>query len=120
MRRLDQDLDASPVRLRIAASQKDLPLHPARPQRAVRFIEKHLPKKGASVSSADLSLHTKDDLFDLLAVLAFERANGSTPHRPLRWEVKPARAENGLEPDKIPVDTLAGRRVERFILERIA
>ena len=90
------------------------------PQRAFRFIEKHLPKKGASVSSADLSLHTEDDLFDLLAVLAFERANGSAQHRPMRWAVRPARAESGLEPDKIPVDTMAGRRVERFMLERIA
>jgi hypothetical protein len=90
------------------------------PQRAVRFMEKHLPKRGTSISSAELSLHTEDDLFDLLAVLAFERANGSAPHHPLRWEVKPARTNDGVEPAKIPVDRLAGRRVERFILERIA
>jgi hypothetical protein len=90
------------------------------PQRAMRFLEKHLPKKGASISSAELSLHTEDDLFDLLAVLAFERANGSAPHHPLRWEVKPARTNDGVEPANIPVDRLAGRRVERFILERIA
>jgi len=99
---------------------RHLNLNAITPQRAFRFIEKHLPKKGASVSSADLSLHTEDDLFDLLAVLAFERANGSAQHRPMRWAVRPARAESGLEPDKIPVDTMAGRRVERFMLERIA
>jgi hypothetical protein len=90
------------------------------PQRAVRFMERHLPKRGTSISSAELSLHSEDELFDLLAVLAFERANGSAPHHPLRWEVKPARTNDGVEPAKIPVDRLAGRRVERFILERIA
>jgi hypothetical protein len=90
------------------------------PQRAVRFIEKHLPKQGTTISSAELHLHTEDDLFDLLAVLAFERANGNTPHHPLRWEVTPSRAGDGVDPAKIPLDTLSGRRVERFTLERIA
>jgi hypothetical protein len=99
---------------------RHLNLNAITPQRAVRFIEKHLPMSGASISSAKLSLSTEDDLFDLLAVLAFERANGSTPHRPVRWSIKPARSENGVEPEKVPTDILAGRRVERFLLERIA
>ena len=99
---------------------RNLNLSTITPQRAVRFIERHLPKQGATVSSAELHLHTEDDLFDLLAVLAFERANGNTPHQPLRWEITPARSENGINPAKIPLDTLAGRRVERFTLERIA
>ena len=99
---------------------RNLNLNLITPQRAVRFIEKHLPQSGATISSEELSLHTEDDLFDLLAVLSFERANGSAPHRPLRWEVTPARAMDGVEPAKIPVDTLAGRRVERFTLERTA
>jgi hypothetical protein len=99
---------------------RNLNLNLITPQRAVRFIEKHLPQKGARLTSGELSVHTEDDLFDLLAVLAFDRANGSTPHRPLRWEIVPARMNDGVEPENIPVDMLAGRRVERFILERIA
>jgi hypothetical protein len=99
---------------------RNLNLNLITPQRAVRFVEKHLPKKGTKVSSSELSLHTEDDFFDLLAILAFERANGSTPHHQLRWEVKPARMDDGVYPANIPVDRLAGRRVERFILERIA
>lgn len=90
------------------------------PQRAGRLVEKLLPERGASLTSADLHLRNEDDLLDLLAVLAFERASGSTPHRPVRWEVTAARTENGLEPDKIPTDAQAGRRVEQFTLKRIA
>jgi len=90
------------------------------PQRAVRFMEKHLPNKGARISSAELALHTEDDLFDLLAVLAFERASSSAPHHQLRWTVIPARNNDGVVPANIPLDSLAGKRVERFTLERIA
>ena len=99
---------------------RNLNLSTITPQRAARFIERHLPKQGTTVSSAELHLHTEDDLFDLLAVLAFERANGITPHHPLRWEITPARSEDLVDPAKVPLDTLAGRRVERFTLERIA
>lgn len=89
------------------------------PQRAGRFIQQHLAKKGDVLRSEELELQTEDDLLDLLAVLAFDRASGETPHRPLRWKVSAARAELGLEPQKIPTDRQSGRRVERFILERI-
>lgn len=90
------------------------------PQRAGRFIAAHLPKPGSVVHSDNLQLHTEDDLLDLLAVLAFDRASGETPHRPVRWQVNPARREHGLEPDKLRSDALAGHRVEHFTLERIA
>ncbi len=89
------------------------------PQRAARFIERHLPEKGARVSTETLRVLIEDDLLDLLAVLAFDRgpsANGS--HRTVRWRVHPIRADLGTEPARIPRDAEAGRMMERFTLER--
>jgi hypothetical protein len=90
------------------------------PQRGGRFVEKHLPDKGARLSTAEMRLHNEDDLLDLLAVIAFERAVGSTPHKPLRWRVSTQRDAHGLEPEKIPTDRLGGRRIERLTIERLA
>lgn len=90
------------------------------PQRAGRFIEKYLAKKGTTISTAEFKLLAQEDLYDLFAVLAYERASGSTPQRPVRWRVMQSRAELGLEPDAIPCDHLAGRAVERFSIERTA
>lgn len=90
------------------------------PQRAGRFVEERLPAKGARLSTADFSLATEDDLFDLLAVLAFERATGVQSHRPLRWRIHSARSEHGLEPERIVSDKQADHQIERFTIERTA
>ena len=90
------------------------------PQRAGRFIEHYLPEKGARASTADLRINTESDLLDFLAVLAYERASGGRSHKPIRWRIDTARREHGLEPEKIPIDAVAGRRVERLTIERIA
>lgn len=95
-------------------------LYAITPQRAGRFIETHLPAIGARLSTAEMRLHNEDDLLELLAVLAFERAAGSTPHKPLKWRVDTQRGAHGLEPDKIPLDRLGGRRIERLTIERTA
>lgn len=95
-------------------------LYAVTPQRAGRFIEKLLPERGGSLSTSDLRLATEDELLDLLAALAFERATGAVPHHPVRWQVESERATHGLEPDSIPTDLIAGRRIERLRIERIA
>lgn len=95
-------------------------LYAVTPQRAGRLIEKFLPDKGATLSTADLKLNTEDDLLDFLAVLAYDRASGKHGHKPIRWRIHTARLEHGLEPEKIPTDIIAGRRVERLTIERIA
>jgi hypothetical protein len=95
-------------------------LYAVTPQRAGRLIERLLPEKGATVSTSDLHLSTEDDLLDFLAVLAYERASGNRAHKPVRWRIQTARHEHGLEPEKIPTDTVAGRRVERLNIERTA
>jgi hypothetical protein len=95
-------------------------LYAVTPQRAGRFIEKHLPAAGARLSTAEFKLPTEDDLLDLLAALAFERAASSTPLKPLRWRISAERAEHGLEPEKIPLDRLPGRQIERLTIERLA
>jgi len=96
-------------------------LYAITPQRAARLIETLLPEKGAKVSTADFHLRTEDDLFDLLAVLAFERSKGTGDQRsrPLQWRIAQARAgDAGLEPENIPADSQAGHRIERFTIER--
>lgn len=60
-----------------------------------------------------------DELLDLLATLSFERATSATNARPVRWRIDFARTELGLMPEKIPVDTVAGCRCERFTIERL-
>jgi hypothetical protein len=95
-------------------------LYSVTPQRAGRLIEKFLPDKSATLSTADLKLSTEDDFLDFLAVLAFDRASGKRGHKPIRWRIRTARQEHGLKPEKIPTDVIAGRRVERLIIERTA
>ena len=87
------------------------------PQRAARFVGRHLPAKGARISSEALTLGGEEDLLDLLAALAFDRGAASG-QQPIAWRVIPTRADFGLEPERIPGDALGGRRFERFILER--
>jgi hypothetical protein len=90
------------------------------PQRAVRFIERHLPAKGARISTEQLHVLIEDDLLDLLAALAFDRGSASGSHRPVRWRIHPLRADFGVEPERIPRDAEAGRLVERFTIERLS
>jgi hypothetical protein len=87
------------------------------------LIEELLPEKGDRVSTADFHLRTEDDLFDLFAVLAYERSKGTGDQRsrPLQWRIHQARAgDAGLEPEKLNLDTQASRRIERFTIERTA
>jgi hypothetical protein len=89
------------------------------PQRAARLIEARLPNVGDKISTADFHLASEDDDFlDLLAVLSFHRAN--TKGRMLRWRIHSSRKELGLHPEKIPLDSQAGRLIERITIERVA
>ena len=88
------------------------------PQRAARFIEQHLPARGARISTEQLRVRLEDDLLDLLAVLAFDRGSSAGSHRPVKWKIHPVRADFGVEPERIPQDAAADRRWERFTIER--
>jgi hypothetical protein len=94
-------------------------LYSITPHRAARFVEKFLPEKGRRLSSSEFKIHTEDDLFDLFAVLCFDRASGRASFRALRWRVEFARATGGLTPEKIATDVQAGYRFERFTIERL-
>ncbi len=89
-------------------------------QRAVRFVEKHLPTKGDRISTEQLRVTADEDFLDLLAVLAFDRGPSGTEQGSVRWRVQAVRAEWGLEPARIPRDAEGGRLVERFTLERLS
>ncbi len=90
------------------------------PQRAVRFIERHLPAKGARITTEHLRLVVEDDFLDLLAVLAFDRGPAEGSHRSVRWRVHSSREDYGVEPERIQRDPEANRLVERFTVERIS
>lgn len=91
------------------------------PQRAARFVERHLPEKGTRVSTETLRLLREDDLLDLLAALSFDRGPSSAGSRRfIRWRVHAVRSDFGTEPDRIPRDAESGRLMERFTLERLA
>ena len=93
------------------------------PNRAARFIERFLPETELRMDSSQLG-HipaepiTEDDFLDILATLAFERATSALTARTVRWRVEFARTELGLQPEQIPVDTIAGYRCERFTIQR--
>lgn len=119
---VDLSLIPTPTANDILAAQDFIQRHNlsvVTPQRAERFMREYLPKPGELLRSESLHLRTEDDLLDLLAVLAYDRFNGEAAHRQIRWKVDPARAHNGLEPEKIPTDRQSGRQVERFTVERI-
>ncbi|MBN8245961.1 MAG: hypothetical protein J0L84_00805, partial [Verrucomicrobia bacterium] len=91
------------------------------PQRAARFVERHLPEKGARISTETLRLVREDDLLDLLAALSFDRGpSAAGSRRSIRWRVHAVRADFGTEPERIPRDAESGRLMERFTLERLA
>jgi hypothetical protein len=89
------------------------------PQRAARFIERHLEEKGTALSTGQLHLLLEDDLLDLLSVLAFDRGPATGSHRIVRWKIKPERGNFCTDPATVPRDLEAGRWMERFTLERI-
>jgi hypothetical protein len=88
-------------------------------QRAERLMQEYLPEPGMTLQSDALKLTTEDDLLDLLAVLTFERVNGERTKKQIHWQVDPARAHNGLEPEQIPMDSQSGHMVERFTVKRM-
>ena len=91
------------------------------PQRAAKFVERHLPEKASRVSTENLHLLCEDDLLDLFAVLAFDRGPSAVGSRKtLRWRVHPVRADFGTQPERIPRDAECGRLMERFTIERLA
>jgi hypothetical protein len=120
---VDLSIEAPPAEPDAEAAKDEIRrrnLNTLTPQRAARFIEKHLPAKGATISTENLRLVVEDDLLDLLAVLSFDRGSFSGSPRAVRWRVHPLRADFGTEPERIPHDAEAGRLMERFTLERVA
>jgi hypothetical protein len=120
---VDLDLEPPPSDTDSTAANDEIRrrnLNVLNPQRAARFVERHLPAPGARVSTEQLRVVTEDDLLDLLAVLAFDRGPAGASRRAIRWRIHSARADFGLEPERIPRDREAERLVERFTLERIS
>ena len=120
---VDLTLDSPPATADADAAKEEIRrrnLNVLTPQRAARFVEKHLPAKGARISTEHLRVTIEDDLLNLLAVLAFDRGPSATTHRPVRWRIHSARTDFGTEPERIARDPEAGRLLERFTLERIS
>jgi len=89
------------------------------PQRAARLVARLLPAKGCSIGTEEIYLDSADDLLDLLAAVAYEQAPVLAGKR-VRWSVDGLRRRNGLEPEVLAHDEMAGHRVERFSVTREA
>jgi hypothetical protein len=87
------------------------------PQRAARLVGKLIADKGGSIGTDEITLDTADDLLDLLAAVAYEHSPGLDGKR-IRWSVEGPRRTHGLQPEKVPMDTQAGHRIERFAITR--
>jgi hypothetical protein len=87
------------------------------PQRAARLVGKLIADKGGSIGTDEITLETADDLLDLLAAVAYEHSPGLDGKR-IRWSVEGPRRTHGLQPEKVPMDTQAGHRIERFAITR--
>ncbi|MCA1963524.1 MAG: DUF5716 family protein [Prosthecobacter sp.] len=97
------------------------------PQRAARLVSRLISEKGGTASTDEITLETADDLLDLLAAVAYEQAPSLSGKR-VRWSVNGPRRENGLQPEKVPMDDQSVRqegsekpvryRVERFAITR--
>ena len=90
------------------------------PQRAARFIDKHLPEKGASISTNQFRVHTDDAFLDFLAVLCFAEGRLPNKRHPISWRTHSDRRTSGTEPDKIARDTHTSRVLERLTIERLS
>lgn len=123
-----------PVDLGIAVGERDLEgdaldaqdairrhnMHVIAPTRAARFFEQREIKPGDRLSTDELDAMPEDDWLDLLAVIAFDNARRPGERAALRWKIHSPRAGQGVTPAEIPVDDVAGRRVERFSVERVS
>jgi len=120
---VDLSFQAQPTDTDLEAAKEEIRsrnLHILNPQRAARFIEKHLPAEGSRLSTDQFDVVVEDDLLDFLAVLAFDNGPAPGSRRTLRWRVQPLRAELGTEPDRIPRDPQGLHLIERLTLERLS
>ncbi len=88
------------------------------PQRAARLVNRLLPKKSKSISTADFTAADLDEMLDLLAIAAYEHAVTADGQR-IKWTITGPGKSTGLEPDKIPTDPQAGWNLERFEILRV-
>jgi len=89
------------------------------PQRAVRFLEQWVDPAGGRLSTEDIGDLPEDDWLDLLAVLAFERAQPAGARKSVRWKIDSPRRDGGVTPASIPMDRVGEHAVERVTIERL-
>jgi hypothetical protein len=132
---LDFDLpdeNTAADRARLIDSLRRQQLNQLSPRRALRFVEKHLPAKDASVSTETLRVETHEALLDFLSVLCFDSAPpspASGSRRAVRWRVitatsaivAPDGSDSATSPHSAPLkDDLGILFSERLAIERIA
>ena len=87
------------------------------PQRAARLVARLLPHKNLSITTADFAAADLDEMLDLLAAAAYDRAVTADGQR-LRWSITGPGQSAGLTPADIPTDSHAGWNLERFRIQR--
>lgn len=89
------------------------------PQRASRFITRHLPSMGDQLSSETLLLKSKEELLDFLSVMTFDRSPVRRSTKFIKWRVSNARQGGCTDPQGVPVDNVGYLEIERIHIERI-
>jgi len=87
------------------------------PQRAARLVARLLPQSSTSLSTENFTAADTDEMLDLLAIAAYDRAVTATGQR-ISWSVDGSGKTAGLEPETIPTDSHADWQVERFTIHR--
>lgn len=88
------------------------------PHRAARLVARLLKDHGPKVSTENFNLETPEELLDLMAAAAYHHGVDAATGEEQRWRIASSSRENGLQPEKIPLDAQAGWRVERFAFVR--
>ncbi len=87
------------------------------PQRAARLVARLLPEKFSSLSTEAFTATDTDEMLDLLAIAAYDRAVTADGKR-VSWSVDGPGKDQGLDPATIPADSHAEWQVERFTISR--
>jgi hypothetical protein len=76
-----------------------------------------LTESATSLSTEESAAADTDEMLDLLAIAAYDRAVTATGQR-VSWAVDDPGKTAGLEPETIPADPHANWQVERFTINR--
>ena len=86
------------------------------PVRAARLVSRLLPSPGASISTEEAVIDSEENLLDLIAAASFNQA--SLPDGMICWQTVLSHSPKDWDRKDVPIDIVAGWKVEQFTLTR--